>query len=148
MTTRPRKRLSDKQLNAIVFRRLRRYDKLNFAESYAMFMGRAQLVEFGLKKILMRKYGLQEEKIQNWPLGQVISELKKRGFRQDFIGFLEELKEYRNYIAHELLFDDAIMRRLAGSRAQRLAWKRLSQGLLLVEQTIVVHDLLTDMRLL
>ena len=61
--TRSRKRLSGKQVNAIVFRRLRKYDKLNFSESFAMFMGRAQIVEFGLKKLLMDKYGLEEEKI-------------------------------------------------------------------------------------
>jgi hypothetical protein len=101
-----------------------------------------------MKKILMNKYGLQEAKIKNWPLGRVIAELKNRGVRQDLVRFLEELKEYRNYIAHELLVDDAIMRKLAGSRAQRFAWKRLSQGLCLVEQTVVVHDVLAENGLL
>jgi hypothetical protein len=146
--TRPRKQLSGKQVNAIVFRRLHKYDKLNFSETFAMFMGKAQLVELGLKKVLMSKYGLEEEKIENWSLGQVIAELKKHGCRQDFVGLLEELKRHRNYIAHELLADDAIMRRMMGFRGQRFAWKSLSHGLCLVEQTIVVHDFLAGNGLL
>ena len=72
----------------------------------------------------------------------MIAELKRRGCRQDFVGLLEELKERRNYIAHELLADDAIMRKLIGSGAQRIAWKSLSRGLYHVEETIVVHGFL------
>jgi hypothetical protein len=44
-----RKQLSGRQVHAIVARRLRKYEKLNFLESFAMFMGKAQLVELGLK---------------------------------------------------------------------------------------------------
>ena len=65
-----------------------------------------------------------------------------RGLRQDFIAFTKDLLEYRNYIAHEILADDALMRRLVGSSAQRFAWKRLSRGLYVVESVIVVHDFL------
>jgi hypothetical protein len=148
MNAQRKKQLSGKQVNAIVFRRLRKYDKLNFSESFAMFMGKAQLVEFGLKKVLMSKYGLEEEKIENWSLGQVIAELKKRGCRQDFVALLEELKERRNYIAHTILIDDAMMRRLVGSRAQRISWKSLSRGLYQVEEAIVVHDFLVTNELL
>jgi hypothetical protein len=54
------KRLSSKQLHARVVKRLRKNDKLNFLESFAMFMGKAQLVELALKKILMTKYGYLE----------------------------------------------------------------------------------------
>jgi hypothetical protein len=119
MSTRPRKQPNGRQVNAIVLRRLRKYDKLNFLESFAMFMGKAQVVELGLKNLLINKYGLEEERIEKWSLGGVIAELEKRGCRKDFVGLLEELKERRNYIAHELLADDAIMRRFAGSRARR-----------------------------
>jgi hypothetical protein len=49
---RGRKSLSQKQVHAIVMRRLGRIDGLSFLESFAMFMGKAQLVELGLKNIL------------------------------------------------------------------------------------------------
>jgi hypothetical protein len=42
------KRLSAKQLQFRVDNRLRKYDNLNFFESFAMFMGKAQLVELSL----------------------------------------------------------------------------------------------------
>ena len=135
------KQLSGKQVNAIVDRRLCKYDRLNFLETFAMFMGKAQVVELGLKKLLISKYALNEGRIEKWTLGQVIGELKKRGCRPDFIGLLEELKKHRNYIAHEVLADDAIMRKM-DSRAQRFAWKSLSRALYSVETTIVVHDFL------
>jgi len=119
--TSPSKQLSDKQVNAIVVRCLRKYDKLNFLESFAMFVGKAQLVELGLKRLLMSKYGLEQENIEKWTLGRVIRELKDRGCRRDFVALLEELNRYRNYIAHDILADDAIMRKLTDSRAQRFA---------------------------
>jgi hypothetical protein len=144
MSTRSRKQLSGKQLNAIVLRRLRKYDRLNFFESFAMFMGKAQLVELGLKNFLISKYGLVEEKVQNWPLGRVIAELRERGCCQDFIGLVEELKERRNHIAHELLVNDAITRRLTGFTARRIASDSVSKGLYCAEATIVVHDFLVS----
>lgn len=137
-----KKSLSGKQVHATVVRRMRRIDALSFLESFAMFMGKAQLVELGLKNILAGKYGYNGEKIERWTLGRVVNELRECGLRQDFIHLIEQLKEHRNYIAHELLANDAVLRKLAGRGAQRLAWKSLRHGLYLVEQVIVVHDFL------
>jgi hypothetical protein len=106
-----------------------------------MFMGKAQLVELELKKLLMTKYELKEKAIENWSLGRVIAELKGRGLRADFVALLEELKRHRNYIAHELLVDDAIMRKL-DPKMRRFLGKSLHRGLICVEGTIVVHDFL------
>jgi hypothetical protein len=142
------KRLSGKQVLATVTRRLQRTEKLNFLEHFAMFMGKAQVVELGLKKILVRKYGYKEEKIENWPLGAVIKELKKLGLRRDFIALVEHLKEHRNYIAHEMLADDAMVQKLAGAESRRFAWKSLERGLFSVEEVIVVHDFLASNELL
>jgi hypothetical protein len=142
------KRLSGKQVLATVTRRLQRTEKLNFLEHFAMLMGKAQVVELGLKKILVRKYGYKEEKIENWPLGAVIKELKKLGLRRDFIALVEHLKEHRNYIAHEMLADDAMMQKLAGAESRRFAWKSLERGLFSVEEVIVVHDFLASNELL
>jgi thiamine phosphate synthase YjbQ (UPF0047 family) len=44
-----------------------------------------------------------------WTLGRTTTELEKNGLREDFINLLRSLVEYRNYIAHELLFDDALI---------------------------------------
>jgi hypothetical protein len=136
------KRLSPKQLQFRVGNRLRKYDNLNFLESFAMFMGKAQLVELSLKKILTIKYSYDENRIERWTLGATIKELEKCGLRKDFIMLLKELNKHRIYIAHELLADDALMKKLVGSKAQRFAWKSLERGLYAVETVIFVHDFL------
>jgi hypothetical protein len=142
MTRGKRKTLSGKQVHSIVARRLRKIDGFSFLESFALFMGKAQIVELGLKHILISTYGYDEERVERWTLGRVVNELRERGLRQDFVQLMEELKERRNYIAHEMLVNDALLRRLAGSRAQRIAWKSLHRGLYVVEQAIVLHDFL------
>ena len=147
-TVAKKKQISGRQVDAIVIRRLRRYDRLNFLESFAMFMGKAQFVELALKKILAQKFGCEDEKIENWSLGQVIKKLKALGLRPDFVALIEDLKERRNYIAHQVLADDAITRKAAGPGAQRFAWKSLTRGLYSVERVIVVHDFLTRNELL
>jgi hypothetical protein len=136
------KRLSSKQVQFRVGNRLRKFDNLKFLECFAMFMGKAQLVELSLKKILTIKYSYDENRIERWTLGTTIKELGKCGLRKDFITLLKDLNEHRIYIAHELLADDALMKKLAGSKAERFAWKSLERGLYAVETVIVVHDFL------
>jgi hypothetical protein len=75
------KRLSAKQLQFRVDNRLRKYDNLNFFESFAMFMGKAQLVELSLKSVLTSKYSYDENRIERWTLGATIKELEKCGLR-------------------------------------------------------------------
>jgi hypothetical protein len=133
--------LSSKQVAARVFRRMGKYDKLNFLETYAMFMGKAQLVELGLKNLMINKYGFDEERIKNWPLGKVITALKERGFPEGFVELLEELKDRRNHIAHELLANDAILRKMTGSGGT-VASRSIIKGLYCVETVIVLHDFL------
>jgi predicted ferric reductase len=136
------KRLSSKQLNARVFKRLRKTDNLSFLEHFAMFMGKAQLVEMSLKKILADRYHYDEDRIERWTLGTTIKELEKCRLRKDFIVLLKELNEHRVHIAHNLLSDDALMRKLAGSEGQSFARKSLKRALYAVEAVIVVHDFL------
>jgi hypothetical protein len=136
-------RLSAKQVHSRVVRRLRKNDSLNFLENFAMFLGKAQLVELALKRILMTKYGYEEgRRLTRLTLGQAITELKNCGLRKDFIALLEDLNEHRIYIAHELLADDALMQKLAGAKTRLLALKLLDRALYAVETVIVVHDFL------
>jgi hypothetical protein len=59
-----------------------------------MFMGKAQLVELGLKNILTSKYGYDDERIERWSLGRVVKELRKSGLRQDFVHLIEEFRRW------------------------------------------------------
>lgn len=75
---------------------------------------------------------------------QSIHELKKCKVPEDFLALLEELLECRNYIAHNLLLDHALLGSMAGVKGRRLSEKPPRQGLFVVEQTIHVHDFLTS----
>jgi hypothetical protein len=135
-------RLTRKQIISQVGKRLLKNEKLNFLENFAMFMGKAQIVEMALKQRLVNEYAYDEDEIERWTLGTAIKELEKCGLRKDFIALLDELNEHRKYIAHDLLAGDALMRNLIGPEAQRFAWKSLQRGLYAVEVVIVVHDFL------
>ena len=82
-------------------KRLKKYENLSFFEQYAMFMGVAQILEFGLKKLLESKFDYNLEEMETWSLGKTRVELQKNGLREDFLTLLKSVVDYRNYIAHE-----------------------------------------------
>lgn len=120
--------------------RLKRYEVLNVLEQFAMFMGRAQLLEAGLKQLLIRRYQCDPEAMKKWTLGTTLRELRERGLRSDFIQLLESVVEYRNYIAHELLFNDAMLRSILGGDSGRLELRQLEKGIYELEQLLFLYD--------
>jgi hypothetical protein len=136
-----RTRLTDKQLHSRVAKRLEKIFELNHLECFAMFIGKAQLIEMALKNLLSTKYHYQENKIERWTLGKVIQKLEALGLRADFISQLKELNRYRTHMAHDYLADYALTTRL---KAPGLTQKRLREGLYVVEATIIVHDFLVS----
>ena len=70
------------------------------------------MLELGLKRLLASLFQYDQEAIERWTMGRTTRELKTRGLRSDYISLLEQLVDYRNFIAHEYLATDA--RRAAG----------------------------------
>lgn len=105
-----------------------------------MFMGMAQVLEFGLKSLLVRLFKYDPDRIQKWTLGRVIRELENNGLRTDFIAVLRELLQYRNYGAHEYLANEAIVRRILSRDIGRFERKYLERGIFAVEQAMVIYD--------
>ncbi len=101
--------LSGEEIKLLVSQKLKAYKNLGFLEQYAMFMGKAQILEFGLKSLLTRKYSVPWETMEKWTLGRVKNELEQKGLHPDFIALLNSVVEYRNYIAHELLANNALI---------------------------------------
>lgn len=143
MTSKKTTRRRGDEIQREVFKRLKKYNKLNFLEQFAMFIGSAQLLELGLKHLLARRYKQDLEQMERWTLGRTANELKKFGVRQDFVSLLKSVVEYRNYIAHELLVNDAMLKALVG-RSGRLERRHLEKGIYELEQIIVFHDLLEE----
>jgi hypothetical protein len=133
-------RLTERQVESRVFRRLAKYKDLSALEQFAMFMGMAQVLEFGLKQLLVRLFNYGPERMERWTLGRTIRELEQSGLRPDYIGLLNDLLDYRNYIAHDYLADEAMLRRIVGGNLGRLQHKFLERGIFKVEHAVVIYD--------
>ena len=133
-------RLEAHEIMGQVFKRIEKYEKLNVLEQFAMFMGMAQMLELALKQLLTRSYKYDFEKIEKWTLGKTTKELKTCGLRTDFIALLESVVKYRNYIAHEFLANDTILRSLLGGDSGRLQLRHLEKGIYELEQIMFLYD--------
>ena len=131
--------LSAKKIKNAEIKKLEGYKNLTFLEQYAMFMGKAQILEVGLKGLLARKYEVPFESMEKWTLGRVKNELSQRGLRQDFIAYLSSVVDYRNYIAHELLVNNAITKSIANFSDRKL-YGDFFRGVYELEQIIVLYD--------
>jgi hypothetical protein len=131
--------LSGEEIQKLVLQKLDEYKDLSFLEQYAMFMGKAQILEFGLKRLLARKYSVPIEDMERWTLGRVKNELEQKGLRPDFIALLNSVVQYRNYIAHELLANNALFSSIV-EMSPHMEGKELWKGTYELEQIIVLHD--------
>ena len=60
--------LSAGDIEELVYAKLEGYKNQSVLEQYAMFMGKAQILEFGLKGLLSRMYGVPSESMKKWTL--------------------------------------------------------------------------------
>lgn len=135
--------LTPKEIERTLSKRLKPYDKLSFLEQFAMFMGKAQILELGLKGLLARRYGGDFDRMERWTLGRTTKELKQCGVRNDFINLLESLVEHRNFVAHELFVGDALAKLFTGI-STRGARRPLQRAIYELEQILILHDWLEE----
>ncbi|HFT2062370.1 TPA: hypothetical protein RG901_002817 [Pseudomonas aeruginosa] len=131
--------LTAEQIAQHVHAKIDGYKGLSLLEQFAMFMGKAQILEFGLKNLLGRRFNVPTEKMERWTLGVTKNELKNRGIRPDFIALLDNLVGQRNYIAHEFLLDHSITNSLDGLSERKLTGI-LFRATYELEQIILLHD--------
>ena len=131
--------LSGDQIKKDVFEKLAQYKDRSVLEQYAIFMGKAQILEFGLKGLLARKFNDPLEDMELWTLGRTRTELRQRGLRSDFIRFLDSVVDHRNNMAHEFLVNTEIIRSIANFSERKL-YGDLFRALYEIEQVIILHD--------
>ena len=131
--------MTEEQIKDLVQAKLEEYKDLSVLEQYAMFMGKAQILEFGLKGLLSRKYGVPSEDMERWTLGKTKNELKSKGLRPDFITLLESVVSYRNDMAHEFLANNVITRSIANFSERKL-YGDLFRAIYELEQIIILYD--------
>ena len=131
--------ISGEQIKAEVLAKLDQYKGRSVLEQYAIFMGKAQILEFGLKGLLARKFNVPPEDIESWTLGRTKNELRDKGLRPDFIKFLESVVDHRNNMAHEFLINTEITRSIANFSDRKL-YGDLFLALYEIEKIIILHD--------
>jgi hypothetical protein len=114
-------------------------DRSSF-ECFALLMGKAQILEFVMKNLLVRYCPMKQSEMDYWTLGKVASELKSNGFRDDYVVLLKEFVRHRNYIAHEMLLNNSIFRMMAPSISERFEFRQLQQPAYELERLLVLHD--------
>jgi hypothetical protein len=127
--------LNTKQIREGTQKGLKKYENLSFIEQYAMYMGMAQILEFGLKKLFEQNFGGNLDDMERWTLGKTRIELEKKGLRVDFIALLKGVVDSRNYIEHEILANEALMNGMLNklnvqggfSKNQRILWKAINE---------------------
>jgi hypothetical protein len=123
-----------------VRQRLLKYEDKSLLERFALFMGTAQVLELSLKALLHRKYLVPFENSELWTLGRTARELKERGLRGDFCILLNSVVAYRNYVAHELLANEALRRSILRTPNCGREPKELSKAIYELEQLALLHD--------
>lgn len=131
--------MSGEKIKADVLAKLDQYKDRSVLEQYAIFMGKAQILEFGLKGLLARKFNVPHEEMECWTLGRTKNELRDKGLRPDFIVFLESVVDHRNNMAHEFLVNTEITRSIANFSDREL-YGDLFRALYEIEQIIILHD--------
>jgi len=135
----PDNSLSGDDIKRMVQEKLQEYEELNPLEQYALFMGKAQILELSLKGLLGRRYDVDLDSMEKWTLGKVKSELEQRELRSDFIANLTTLVGHRNHMAHEFLANNALTRSIANF-SERTLYGDLFRAIYELEQIIILYD--------
>lgn len=131
--------MTENSIKARVNAKLAEYENRPLLEQYAIFMGKAQILEFGLKGLLMRRFNAPTDSVEHLTLGQTKNALRDRGLRPDFIRFLESVVEHRNNMAHEFLVNSLITQSI-GEFSYRKLYGDLFRALYEIEQIIILYD--------
>ncbi|MBF4222565.1 hypothetical protein PL85_18630 [Vibrio anguillarum] len=134
-----KKALSGAEIRQKVLKKVEEYEDRPVLEQYALFMGKAQLLEFYLKNLLFRLFDVPIERSEKWTLGKTKNELKTQGLRPDFIEFLSRVVDYRNHMAHEFLANDALIQSFA-EFSDHKRFRELYKAIYELEQLIVLYD--------
>jgi hypothetical protein len=132
--------LDPAQLHRQIMAALESYENRSSFECFALLMGKAQILEFGLKSLLTRYRSVEPAEMEKWTLGRVANEFAAKGFRADYVAILKDFVSHRNYVAHEMLVNNAIFRLMATQISERFEFRQLQEPAYELERLLLVHD--------
>lgn len=139
--------LTKQDIMGLVEKGLEIYNNKDFLEAYGIFMGKAQLLEFGLKKVLTSLPGvvLSENKLERLTLGMTRVELEKNNLCTDYNDLLKIFVKKRNTMAHDFLAGFALTQHtLQQTGLQHMFMGDLFRASYELEQLIVFFDFINE----
>lgn len=140
MSLEPQPQLAASDLQELIMASMKSYENRTPFECFALLMGKAQILEFGLKSLLERTFAVDRAIMEKWTLGRVANELEARALRPDYIALLKQFVGHRNYIAHEMLAVNAMFKSMAGDISDRFEFGQLQGPTIELEQLLILHD--------
>jgi len=135
-----KEQLSGEEIQNEVFRLMEKYNEKSFLEQFAIYLGTAQILEFGLKKLLISLFNATEEDLERKTFGQTRAELEKCGLRADYTELLKEVVSDRNYAAHELLSNNALLSSFNVTFSENMQFKELKHFIYRLERAVFIFD--------
>lgn len=132
--------LSGDDIQNEVFRRMEKYDHKSFLESFSIYLGTTQILEFALKKLLQERFSVSEAEIEKLTLGQARARLESVGVRSDYTELLKQVVKDRNHAAHELLANQALIDSLGAKFSERMQLKELKHFIFGLERAVFLFD--------
>jgi hypothetical protein len=134
------KEISPKKLQARTFENLNIYDEKSFFEMYTLYLGKSQLFDQALKKLLVDLYGIKFDMLERKTLGQTIRLLEKNRLRSDYLILLKNVLDDRNHATHEMLANKVISGSSEIEFSERFQRKELLSAAFNLEQSIILFD--------
>lgn len=118
------------------------YADKSLNERYSIFMGKSQILELGLKKLLISfpNFDLNERELEKLTLGQTRVELEKLGLRADYNFILQDFVRDRNEIVHNFFINYAITQSLIKGRLTNSFERQLDHACFALERLIILFD--------
>ena len=139
--------LTKEDIIALVQDGLKIYKEKEFLEAYGIFMGKAQLLEFGLKKVLLSIPGVDItlDELEKYTLGRTRATLENNKLRSDYNCLLKIFVQKRNNMAHDFLADFALTQHtLQQTGLQHMFMGDLFRAAYELEQLIVLFDYINE----
>lgn len=127
-----------------VFKRLEKYEKFNFLERYAIFMQQVQIIELQLKHLLSKRAQIDFDELETYTAlsKRFLEMLEEHGMQTAIIEHLRQLKEYRDYFAHEFLANLSIVSSILKEKISGYSKpsRQLFHALFTAEQFLLLHE--------
>ncbi|MGP1206067.1 hypothetical protein ACJ8J6_05155 [Serratia sp. CY47279] len=143
--------VGSEEIQRRVKERLKAYEDKSILESFGLYMGNAQILELGLKGLLVRKCGYSDddENFQRLTMGQTKDKLIEHNFRPDFTEHLKSVVKWRNKMAHEFLSNFSVtnqfmLQTIGKTFSEHRTFRDLFNAAYVLENSILFFDWINE----